>query len=249
MKRSTANVLIDTVAAICLLGMIGSGYILRFPLPPGTNKRLMLWGLSRHEWGDVHFWTAILLLAVLLIHLMLHWDWIVSVARKRLMVAGAPGPKLYRNAGIIAAIVLPLVLLAFAYAARISVVEQGDPCCEDEAVQPDETRTEVEPGTNALAARPSTAGFTFTADIQPLLRACGSCHSGGQARGGFRVDKKEDYFGVSGRKPLVVPGSAPTSRLYTMLAGVSAVPLPAVHRLPDAQAELIRAWIDQGARW
>src|SRR5579875_927178 len=90
MKRTALNLLIDALAAICFLGMIATGYVLRFPLPPGTNKSLSLWGLSRHQWGGVHFWISLGLLAVLLTHLALHWQWVVTVVGRQLRLATNP---------------------------------------------------------------------------------------------------------------------------------------------------------------
>ena len=90
MKRTALNLLIDALAALFFLGMIATGYVLRFPLPPGTNKSLSLWGLSRHQWGGVHFWISLGLLAVLLIHLALHWQWVVTVVGRQLHLVTNP---------------------------------------------------------------------------------------------------------------------------------------------------------------
>jgi hypothetical protein len=45
MNRTSVNLLIDLTAAVLLLGMVATGYILWFALPPGTQKDLMLWGM------------------------------------------------------------------------------------------------------------------------------------------------------------------------------------------------------------
>jgi len=45
MNRTIANIIIDIIAAFLFLGMIATGYLLRFPLPPGSNKTLSLWGI------------------------------------------------------------------------------------------------------------------------------------------------------------------------------------------------------------
>jgi hypothetical protein len=77
MKRLFDHLTIDLVAAGLMVGMVATGYLLRFPLPPGTNKSLTLWGLTRHQWGDVHFWISLALLGVILVHVVLHWQWVV----------------------------------------------------------------------------------------------------------------------------------------------------------------------------
>jgi len=55
MNRTFINFITDALAALAMLGMIATGIILRFALPPGTSRSLALWGLTRHQWGDLHF--------------------------------------------------------------------------------------------------------------------------------------------------------------------------------------------------
>lgn len=95
MKSVHVNAIIDAVAMVGFMGLASTGLILRYQLPPGSggmvgrglgkgsmNRPLeLLWGLTRHEWGDYHYWIALGLLAVLSLHLFLHWNWIVGVVR------------------------------------------------------------------------------------------------------------------------------------------------------------------------
>ena len=120
MNRTLLNVLIDIAAASLFLAMIATGYILRFPLPPGTNKSAALWGLTRHEWGTIHSWISFALLGVIFLHVVLHWQWIVSVIGKRLRLTSKAHPGLLRS-GIIVASILGLVFGLFAWAAQQSV--------------------------------------------------------------------------------------------------------------------------------
>lgn len=83
MKRALLNLMIDSVAAALLTAMVGTGYILWFALPPGTNRTHTLWGLLRHQWGAAHFWISVTLLAVLAVHVALHWRWLVTGLSKR----------------------------------------------------------------------------------------------------------------------------------------------------------------------
>lgn len=45
----------------------------------GNRPVTVVWGLSRHEWGRIHYWVALGLMAFLAMHLILHWKWIVCV--------------------------------------------------------------------------------------------------------------------------------------------------------------------------
>jgi len=95
LKRSTLNFWIDSVAFVGFIFMISTGFILRYVLPPGSGRTLgsgsgvrameksidLLWGFSRHEWGNIHFWISMIFLAVLAFHLILHWRWIVCMMK------------------------------------------------------------------------------------------------------------------------------------------------------------------------
>ena len=76
---------------LLFLSLIFTGSIMRWVLPPGSGgggsggEHLgrgfrggrgavqTLWTLTRHQWGDVHFWIAAALVAFILLHLALHW--------------------------------------------------------------------------------------------------------------------------------------------------------------------------------
>lgn len=95
MKRPHLNFLIDAAAFVLFLLLMSSGLLLRYQLPPGSGELeghgpgrgsaerviTQLWGQTRHEWGDVHFWISVALIGVLAVHLFLHWNWIVGIMR------------------------------------------------------------------------------------------------------------------------------------------------------------------------
>jgi hypothetical protein len=83
MKRSTLNFIIDAILFMGLVLLVSTGLAMRFLLPAGVERlergQLILWGMSRHQWGDVHFYIAVGLMVILAAHLVLHWRWVVSV--------------------------------------------------------------------------------------------------------------------------------------------------------------------------
>jgi hypothetical protein len=253
MNRTVVNLVIDLAAAALFLGMLATGYVLWFSLPPGTNRALSLWGLTRHRWGDVHAWISFAFLGVLSAHVCLHWQWLVSVVRKRLGRSGTPQGGLLRS-GLVTFVAVAAVLGLFAWATRSGVREITDP--ERLGVcPPDAGRGEK--GTDRAVSLPSVvevgdrAAVDFWKDVYPVLeRSCQSCHGPKRQRGNFRVDRREDFFGTEGRPALVVPGRSAESPLIAIVSGQRKdIPRPDVHRLPEREVTGLRAWIDAGAAW
>jgi len=90
MKRSSVNFVIDLVSFVDLLGLVFTGSIMKWVLLPGTGgigRELRggggrgveveeFWRLGRHDWGAVHFWLAVVFVALMAVHIVLHWAWI-----------------------------------------------------------------------------------------------------------------------------------------------------------------------------
>ena len=95
MKRAHVNALIDLAAFIAFILLLSTGFILEYQLPPGSGSLeghgwgrgasqrtiSLVWGLTRHEWGEFHYWIAVAMLAILAAHIVLHWKWIVCTLR------------------------------------------------------------------------------------------------------------------------------------------------------------------------
>lgn len=79
MKRTNLNAWIDALAAVEALVLLSTGLLIWLRLPPGSGHAATIWTLDRHQWGDLHAWVAMAMVATLLVHLALHWKWIVCV--------------------------------------------------------------------------------------------------------------------------------------------------------------------------
>jgi hypothetical protein len=244
MKRTTVNLLVDALAALSMLGMLATGYVLRFPLPPGTNKELSLWGLTRHQWGAVHFWLSLGLLAAVGLHLFLHWAWVVSTVGRRLHLPTSPGGH-HLLAGVLTSLVLVVCLGLFAWAAHTGVREITGPL--DDACVP---TGPVRPADTSPPPAEQQSKVVFWKDVYPIFeRSCLSCHGPRRQKGSFRVDRREDFLRQEGG-PLVVPGKSADSPLLAILSGTNPeIALPDRHRLPERDVAVVRAWIDSGASW
>ena len=127
MKRNTLNFVIDVVTTLVMFGMVATGLVVRFVLPPGSGSRWVLWGLGRHDWGDLHFWLAVGIGALVLIHIALHWQWVCATALQ-LFRRGATAPGLVgRASGNLAGLGLLLLIFAifagFVWLAQLNVQE------------------------------------------------------------------------------------------------------------------------------
>lgn len=84
MGKATSNYLTDLVMFVLLLFVAVSGFVLWLVLPKGggymggrglITEAIFLW--SRDTWIVLHDWVAVALLVVVVLHLVLHWRWIV----------------------------------------------------------------------------------------------------------------------------------------------------------------------------
>ena len=90
------NVYWGLVVSMALLSLVEaiSGFVLwlRFPAGEGGGGRglgggggglgnLTFLELSKHTWIDIHDWVAVTLVVLVVVHVILHWKWIVRMAK------------------------------------------------------------------------------------------------------------------------------------------------------------------------
>ena len=127
MQQNRINFAVDGITAIVALGLAATGLLLHFVLPRGSGRWQMLWGLKRHEWGELHFWFSIGIMLLVLLHVALHWSWICTTVLCLCKGGGTAAPRTGRlrrhlvGAGLL---VLTIVLFTgFIWMARTSVRE------------------------------------------------------------------------------------------------------------------------------
>jgi len=120
MQKANVNFVVDAIAFVIFVFLIATGVLIRYVLPPGSGHFSLLWGMDRHQWGQVHFWIAVALMTTLALHLFLHWNWVVGMIRGR--ASEASGSRL------ILALVAIIALVALAIAPFFAQVEhRGEP--------------------------------------------------------------------------------------------------------------------------
>ncbi|MCP3686603.1 MAG: DUF4405 domain-containing protein [bacterium] len=82
MTKPKHNFIVDALMAISFLVLSITGLVVFFLLPSGQRSgQKEVLGIIRHTWTDVHGWVGIVLIVLVLIHLILHYKWIVSTTK------------------------------------------------------------------------------------------------------------------------------------------------------------------------
>jgi len=77
--RNSTNFWIDVASLVAMIGLAVTGGLVHFVLPAGTGQSHLILGLSRHDFGQLHFYIAVAAIVLLALHVLLHWSWICCV--------------------------------------------------------------------------------------------------------------------------------------------------------------------------
>ncbi len=74
MRRASWNFLVDLINFILFIVVTVSGVVLKYALPgaPGPT----FWGMTRRPWGDIHWYSSVAFVIMVIVHIVLHWNWI-----------------------------------------------------------------------------------------------------------------------------------------------------------------------------
>jgi hypothetical protein len=146
-RRPNLNFIVDFLGFAGFALLTATGVLVRYVLPPGSGHSTTIWTLDRHEWGSIHFWIAIAFLAVLALHLFLHWRWIATLMSGR--------PREGSGARVALGTVGLAALLALAIAPFLSPVER-----EGEGARPPRVHS------SGVEGLESIRGSTTLAEVQ-----------------------------------------------------------------------------------
>jgi len=96
LRKATVHLLLDIVIGVSFLVEAISGFVLWLVLTGGyqggRNPRYgRTFVFSRDTWIDIHDWFAVAMTVGILVHIVLHWRWIVGALRNAWRQA-FPGP-------------------------------------------------------------------------------------------------------------------------------------------------------------
>jgi len=102
------------------------------------------------------------------------------------------------------------------------------------------------------SSQPAQSAVDFTRDIQPILQAsCYECHGPKKTKAHLRLDSATGIVKGGETGPILVPGKSEQSLIVRRILGLDGddrMPKDGDPLSPEHVA-LIRAWIDQGAKW
>jgi hypothetical protein len=88
-RQARLNFSLDSLMFVVFFLVSLSGLVAWLVLPSGGYQGgrnpfygATLFSLTRHEWNDIHLWASLALIAILAIHLVLHWRWVVCTLRR-----------------------------------------------------------------------------------------------------------------------------------------------------------------------
>ena len=127
MNKAKLNLVIDGLLFLNAAAIAGIGLLVKYVLVPGfreweiygRNVDLRFWGLDRHEWGAIHYVLGLVFLALLVLHVVLHWGMIVSISRKLIP------SRLARRVVATMLVVLGILLMAFSVFVKPEIQERG----------------------------------------------------------------------------------------------------------------------------
>jgi len=118
---------IDALMFLCLMAIAGLGFLMKYVLLPGRerwakygrNVDLYWLGWDRHDWGQIHLYLALIFLALLVLHIILHWQQIIGLYAKFISNAKT------RTRVTMVFVILVVLLLSFPFLITPDVVERG----------------------------------------------------------------------------------------------------------------------------
>ncbi len=90
----------------------------------------------------------------------------------------------------------------------------------------------------------------FESKVRPLLvNRCQSCHGGGKAKGGLRLDSRATAMTGGDTGPAIVPGKPDESLIVEAIKYGDDLQMPPKSKLPAEEIAVLTRWVEQGAPW
>ena len=83
MNKNKLNYTIDFLLSVSFIVLAVSGLAIFFFLPSGVRQGGFqeFFGIEKNVWTDVHNWSGIIFILLILLHFILHWQWVVCMTK------------------------------------------------------------------------------------------------------------------------------------------------------------------------
>lgn len=125
MSRTVLNFWLDALMLLLFLAVLWCSFVVRFVFPPASAATgWTLWGWDYVQWQDAQFYLLCGFAFAVLVHIMLHWNWVCGVISSRFFRRGkkkqlTDGEQTLFGVGLLA-IAIHVLGIAF-FAAMLSI--------------------------------------------------------------------------------------------------------------------------------
>jgi len=83
MNKNKLNYIIDFLLSVSFIVLAVSGLVIFFFLPSGVRQGGFqeFFGIEKNVWTNVHNWSGIIFILLILLHFILHWQWVVRMTK------------------------------------------------------------------------------------------------------------------------------------------------------------------------
>ncbi len=80
-SKANTNFMVDALMFLVMMALVGTGYVRKYVLLSGSASKatygykvnMTLLGWNRDEWSIIHLYLGYFILALLVLHIILHW--------------------------------------------------------------------------------------------------------------------------------------------------------------------------------
>ncbi|MGQ9650874.1 MAG: DUF4405 domain-containing protein [Phycisphaerae bacterium] len=219
MNRTILNYVLDVASLLVLLVLFQTGFIMKYLLPPGSGHGpnggpgMTILDWNRHGWGDFHWWLAVSLAGLMVLHVALHWRWVMRTTTAFLTSHGPqPAESAWQGSVVLSGVAFLLLLVSLSVGSLLWAKNS----IQGECIPHDEHE-----GGSAIQ---STAPLAFP---EGDTRICGR----------LTLEQIERNTGVSGRviaERLGLPDDVPTNIKMSTLAEQHGFGMPQVRDIVNS---------------
>ncbi len=83
MNQTKANYLVDILMGISFFVSAITGIVISIFLPRGIRQggAQEFLGVTKSAWSTLHEWSGVMMILLVLVHLILHWRWMVCMTK------------------------------------------------------------------------------------------------------------------------------------------------------------------------